>query len=165
MALISEPQCRQTPHVFNFGIKADRICLPRKAGRVTEYGHRAIEILGEGFLEFCAPARHIGRQGVQRERDGIKLEAGIDSTSAIEATLGIGIIEILHEAGHTHTLEFVEGVLECPKSHATEIEHEILPDKSAGIRQALWKQIRFRHQKQARRLRPICANYYSFRSL
>src|SRR5216683_1974145 len=94
------------------------------------------------FLKPAPPARRIGRQAAQREADGIEVEAGIDSSAAIESALRIRVIEILDHAGHGHALEVIEGVLESPESVAAEVHHEELADQSAGIRQPLRVEVR-----------------------
>src|SRR6516162_9287515 len=119
---------------------------------MSQNGHSAVEIFLERFLKARAPARHIGWQTVERESDGIEVEAGIDSTAAIESAPRIGVIEILDHTGHLHALEFVEGMLEGSEREAGEIHHKELADQSAGIRQPMRVEVRLRHQKQPRRL-------------
>ena len=101
---------------------------------MAENSHSTIEIFPERFLESRSPARRIGRQTVERESDGIEEEAEIDSAAAVEATLRIRVIEVLHHTGHRHALEFVQGVREGPEREAAEIHHKELADQSAGIR-------------------------------
>ena len=87
-----------------------------------------VEIPADHRLPVTAPPRRILRQGEKRKTGGIKIEPGVDAATTVEATLGIGLVEIVNNARGLHTLEFVQRMLKHAVRREAGIEHEVLAD-------------------------------------
>src|SRR6185295_3763878 len=72
-----------------------------------------------------------------RPEDGLRPDACIDAPAAIEATLGVRIVEVMHDTRHLRTLVFVERMLEHGADFAAGVEHEVLAYQSARIAQSI----------------------------
>src|SRR5262249_28125333 len=111
-------------------------------------------------LEALPPFWGIRRQSAEREIHRIPIEAPVDSSAAIEAALGIGIIVIVQYARDVETLVVVEGMFEHAADGDAGVHHEVLADEAAGIGQAFGETVGFRKQQQARGLGTIGTDHH-----
>ena len=95
------------------------------------------EVLSEQRLVLRAPPRSIRWEANQRKVHRVGNEAHIDSAAAVETTLRIAVIEVVYDPAHRDALEFVERMLEQGRSPSVTVEHQILSDLSAGVRQTV----------------------------
>src|SRR6202035_4421923 len=101
----------------------------RSAMRSRE--HRVPESF-QSLLEVGTPPRKFATRG-ERPPDWLASHSSIDSAAAVEAALGIGVVEVVQDPRHLNTLVFVQFVLELGVDAGPLVEHQILADHAAGI--------------------------------
>ena len=69
----------------------------------------------------------------------LRPDARVEAAAAVVAALRIGVVEIVHDARDLHALVFVQLVLEDAERTRVVVEHEVLADQAARIRQAVGK--------------------------
>ena len=74
------------------------------------------------------------------------------------AALRIRIVEVVQDARDLHALVFVQLVLEDAERAAAVVEHQVLADEPARVRQTMRKLRVRRHQEQPRRLGAVGAH-------
>src|SRR5437879_1836200 len=141
MAFVGDSNGGLSPDVLYLRIQRDVVRFLGQRGGVAENHHGAGEIFTQRALEACTPAWCIRRQSAEREIYGKNVQAGVHTASAIETTLGIGIIEIVHDVGCLDALIFIQRMLERSHCHWTRIKHEEFADQAAGIGQTVWKEV------------------------
>src|SRR5260370_58706 len=127
---------------------------------MAENFHGAVEILRERGLEVLSPPWRAGRESAESKADGREIEPCIKSASAIKADfLRIEFVEIVQHSAHRVTLVVVERMLELPGDRAAAVEHQVLSNQAAGVREPVGKLFVGRQQKQARRLCTVGAHH------
>src|SRR5215470_9613402 len=88
----------------------------------------AREIVGDGVLEFFAPARSVGSEATAGSKINRRhIETGVETAAAVEADfLRIEFIEIVKDAADGETLIVVELLIEDAERDAAGVEHEVL---------------------------------------
>jgi len=100
------------------------------------------------------------------ESHGRKIETRVNSATAVETDfLRVEFVKVMKDAADREAFVVVERFVENAHRNATAIEHEILANKAAGIRQAVGKLFVRGEQQQAWSFRSVRANHDGFRFL
>src|SRR5262245_34582396 len=102
MIVVGHPHTRQPPAVLERRIDRDAVGLDRQRRAVRPEEHRARELLGERTGERLTPGWRARWQTAQRERNWIPIESSVDGAAAIETSLGIGVVEVVHQPRVLH---------------------------------------------------------------
>ena len=86
--------------------------------------------------------------------------------AAHEAARRIGLVELLaQDAAGDRPLVAVESLLEAPLHEAEDVEHQVLSDEAAAVREAIRKPARLRVQQDARRADAVARHDYDLGAL
>ena len=132
----------QSPCVFENRIERDRVCCDRQRRRVARRVNRVQKPCPHVLLELTAPRRsrffrHAGRAHQCRIRN-----TEIKAATAVQSELRIELVVFLRNARHDRALVGMDLVFELTACEAASVEHEVLADHAARIRQAVRKAIR-----------------------
>ena len=95
--------------------------------------------------------RTVRRRGPNRPPRRLRPDPRVEAAAAIEPALGIRVVEVVDDARHLHALVFVQLVLEDAEGTRRVVEHQVLADHAARIRQPVRELRVRRHQQQPRR--------------
>ena len=117
-------------------------------------------VRGNSFRRALNALPHDGTLGggANRPRRGLRSDARIEASAAVVAALRIRIVEVVQDARDLHALVFVQLVLEDAERPAAVVEHQVLADEPARIRQTVRKARVRGHQQQPRRLGAVGAH-------
>ena len=116
-------------------------------------------------LRLAAVPAHRGRAVrayLQSVLDWFFLAAAGHSPATIKAPLGIAG-NVVENGGSAHdALVLVQRMFEEPARVAGISRHQVSAHHAVGVRQAVWKAVRFRHQQKPRRFQAIGRQHHRF---
>src|SRR5208283_3633840 len=98
----------QAPRILHLVVERDAVVGQRQRRSVSGADHGAREILLQRLLIVAAPLRKPGRQSPLRKGNRVEEETRIDATAAVEAMLGIDLVEVVNDASDLDALVLVE---------------------------------------------------------
>src|SRR6266403_3530249 len=139
MIPVRHAQRGKAPGVVEVGIQRKAVFFLRQRSAVREDLDGAREVMGDGVLEFFAPARRIRRQAATSgEIDRGHIKARVETPAAVEAdSLRIEFVEIVEDAADSESFVVVQLFIENTERNSTGVEHEILADEAAGVGEAI----------------------------
>ena len=156
---VSDPHGRQPPRVLHLGIERDAVGLERQRRGVTVHVHGARVIIPQDALVSRAPRGRVVRQAPQGEDRRVGEGARVGRPAAVEAPLGVALIEVVQHPRRRHALELVQRALEHAARARVAVEHQVLAHDAARVRQAAREAARRRQEEQPRRLRAVAAQH------
>src|SRR6266849_2479649 len=102
--------------------------------------HGAREGVTQSGLKTAAPSGRLRRKATQREKEWCEIETRIESPTAVETgLLRVQFVEIMQNSAIRIAFVVVERMFEETDTASAAVEHQVFPDETGRVGQAVWK--------------------------